>query len=72
MYAEIATFRNWMDMVARVHTKYKIVDQKVRPIAEPFPADSIDRLKRVKQEPMLRDSRMIDHVFTESLQGNFR
>ena len=48
MYAEIATFRNWMDMVARVHTKYKIVDQKVRPVAKPLLADSIDRLKRVK------------------------
>ena len=72
MYAEIATFRNRMDMVARVHTKYKTVDRKVRPVAEPLPADSIDRLKRVKQEPMLRDPRKIGHVFTESSQGKLR
>ena len=69
MYVEIATFLNRIDMVARVHTKYKTVDRKVRPIVEPLPADSIDRLKRVKQEPMLRDPRKIDHVFTESSQG---
>ena len=48
------------------------MDRKVQPVAEPLLADSIDRLKRVKQEPMLRDSRKIGHVFTESLQGKLQ
>ena len=40
---------------ARVFTKYKIVEKKVRPIAAPLPGDSEKAIKEVGTEPMLRE-----------------
>ena len=55
---------------ARVLTKYRIVEKKVRPIAAPLPTDSEKTIKEVATEPMLKDPRKVEHVFTlETLQN---
>ena len=54
---------------ARVLTKYKTVEKKVRPIAAPLPGDSERAIKEAATEPMLRDPRKVGHVFTpETIQ----
>ena len=54
---------------ARVLTKYKTVEKKVRPIAAPLPGDSERAIKEAATNPMLRDPRKVGHVFTpETIQ----
>ena len=50
---------------ARVDTKYKTVDKKVRPAATPLPEDARELLKKASEEPSLRDPAKIGHKFTE-------
>jgi hypothetical protein len=47
------------------NTKYKTVDKKVRPMAVPLPLEARELLKRAQEEPRLRDSKNIGHVFTK-------
>ena len=53
MYEVIADFgeRIGLDRTARVDTKYKNVDQKVRPVATPLPEGSEERKKGVASDP---------------------
>jgi len=62
-------FRQWdvsldRPVEAHVHTMYKTVDKKVRPVATELPPDAYDRIERAKQEPRLRDPSKIGHTFT--------
>jgi hypothetical protein len=50
---------------ARVNTKYKTVDWKVRPVATPLPEGSGLRMKKVASNPSLRDPADIGHRFTD-------
>ena len=54
-----------MDRIARVDTKYKTVDQKVRTIATPLPQDIWEWMKGVVTDPSLRDPADIGHRFTD-------
>ena len=67
MYEVIADFEreNRAHRTARVDTKYKIVDQKMKPVAAPLPEDSWERIKRVVTDPNLRDLAGIGHRFTD-------
>ena len=57
MYEVIADFCKGLesDRTARVDTKYKTVDRKVRPVAAPLPEGSELRIKGVASDPVLRD-----------------
>jgi hypothetical protein len=48
-----------------VHTKYKIVAKKVRPVALPQWADCEENVKRASMQPNLRDPKTIGHEFTD-------
>jgi hypothetical protein len=48
-----------------VYTKYKIVDKKARPATVPLPPEAREILKRIKEEPSLRDQSKIGHKFME-------
>ena len=50
---------------ARINTKYKMVEKKVRPTATPLPEDIEKIMKEVSTEPILRDPKRIGHKFTE-------
>jgi hypothetical protein len=50
---------------ARVNTKYKTVDRKVRPVAAPLPEGSELRRKAVAADPSLRNPDGIGHRFTD-------
>jgi len=50
---------------ARVDTKYKTVDKKVRPAATPLPGNAEELLKKASMEASLRDPANIGHNFTE-------
>jgi hypothetical protein len=54
-----------VEYFSQVHTKYKVVDKKVRPVAVPLPPEAREVLKRAEQEPSLRDQSKIGHKFTE-------
>ena len=43
------------DRTARVDTRYKTVDRKVRPVAAPLPEGSGFRMKGVASDPCFRD-----------------
>ena len=49
MYEVIADFSRGLEsgQTARVSTKYKTVDRKVKPVAAPLPEDSASRIKGV-------------------------
>ena len=67
MYEVIADFSKGLesDRTARVDTKYKTVDWKVRPVAAPLPEGSELRIKGVASDPSLRDPANIGHTFTD-------
>ena len=67
MYEVITDFCNGLelDQTARVDTKYKTVDRKVRPVAAPLPEGSESRKKGVASDPSLRDPASIGHTFTD-------
>jgi hypothetical protein len=50
---------------ARVSTKYKTVDWKVRPVGAPLPEGSGLRMKEVASDPSLRDPAGIGHRFID-------
>ena len=55
MYEVIADFgeRVELDQTARVDTRYKTVDRKVRPVVTPLPEVSEVRMKGVASDPSL-------------------
>ena len=67
MYEVIGDFCNALksDRTARVDTKYKTVDRKVRPVAAPLPEGSELRIKGVASDPSLRDPTSIGHTFID-------
>ena len=65
-YEVIAEF-GWTvgaNRTTQVGTKYKTVDRKVRPVVDPLPEDSWERMKAVADYPSLRDPIGIGHRFT--------
>ena len=54
-----------MDQKARVDTKYKTVDRKLRPVVAPLPKGSELWMKGVASDPILRDPAGIGHRFTD-------
>ena len=53
---EVITEFGWTvgaDRTAQVGTKYKTVDRKVRPVVDPLPEDSWERMKGVAINPSL-------------------
>ena len=56
MYEAIADFGRGLELnrTARVDTKYKTVDRKVRPVTTPLPEGSEVRTKGVVSDPSLR------------------
>ena len=67
MYEPITEFRQMigMDRTAQVVTKYKTMDQTVRPVATSLPKDNWECMKRVATDPRLRDPTDIGHRFTD-------
>ena len=67
MYEVIADFERGTraHRIARVDTKYKIVDRKVKPVTAPLPEGSWERMKGVDTDPSLRDPAGIGHRFTD-------
>ena len=67
MYEVIAIFEReiWVDRTARVDTKYKNVDQKVRPVAAPMLEGRWERIKGVATNLSLRDPAGIGYRFTD-------
>ncbi|KAL3699861.1 hypothetical protein R1sor_017883 [Riccia sorocarpa] len=49
---------------AEVHTKYKSVMKKVKPMAVQLPHDSQHQMELVATEPVLRDMKNVGHKFT--------
>ncbi|KAL3692093.1 hypothetical protein R1sor_005744 [Riccia sorocarpa] len=49
---------------AEVHTKYKTVAKKVKPMAVQLPADSQQQVQRITNEPILRNPQRVGHKFT--------
>ena len=60
------------DRTARVDTKYKTMDLKVRPVVAPLPEGSELRLKGVTLDPSLRDPVVIGHQFTDITQWELK
>ena len=50
---------------AAVHTKYKTVAKKVKPVATQLPFDTDEHIKQAEKEPSLREARRIGHKFTK-------
>jgi hypothetical protein len=67
-YEVIADFVRGLETgrTARVNTKYKTVDRKVRPDAAPLPEGSELRKKAVATDPSLRNPAGIGHRFTDN------
>mgnify|MGYP006997898091 CR=1 FL=1 len=67
MYEVIADFgeRVELDQTARVDTRYKTVDRKVRPVVTPLPEVSEVRMKGVASDRSLWDPAGIGHRFTD-------
>ena len=67
MYEVISDFEKGTraHQIARVDTKYKTVDRKVKPVAAPLPEGSWERMKGVATDPSLRDPAGIGHRFTD-------
>ena len=67
MYEAISNFEKGIraHLIARVDTKYKTVDRKVKPVAAPLPEGSWERMKGVATDPSLRDPAGIGHRFTD-------
>ena len=67
MYEVIADFERGTraHRIARVDTKYKTMDRKVKPVAAPLPEGSWERIKGVATDPSLRDPAGIAHSFTD-------
>ena len=67
MYEVIADFGRGLesDRTARVCTKYKTVDRKVKPVAAPLPEGSESRIRGVASDPSLRDPACMGHTFTD-------
>ena len=57
MYEVIADFERGTraHRIARVDTKYKTVERKVKPVVAPLPKGSWERIKGVATGPRLRD-----------------
>ena len=67
MYEVIADFgqRFKLGQMARVDTRYKTVDRKVRPVEAPLHEGSEKWMKEVVLDPSLRDPDDIGHRFTD-------
>jgi hypothetical protein len=67
MYEVIADFGRGLGSgrTARVNTKYKAVDRKVRPVTAPLTEGSGLRMKEAASDPSLRDPAGIGHRFTD-------
>ena len=67
MYEVIADFERGTraHRIARVDTKYKTVDRKVKPVAAPLSEGSWERIKGIATDPSLRDPAGIGHRFTD-------
>ena len=67
MYEVITNFEKEIGVhrTARVDTKYKTVDRKVRSIAANLLEDSLERIKGVITDPSLRAAVGIEHRFTD-------
>ena len=67
MYEVITDFKERVesDRTARVETRYKTVDPKVRPVAAPLPKGNEERMKGVASDPGLRSPSGIGHRFTD-------
>ncbi|KAL3686531.1 hypothetical protein R1sor_009105 [Riccia sorocarpa] len=59
----------WCNFVheAEVHTKYKSVLKKVKPVATQLPGDSQQHVELAAEDPYLRDMRKIGHRFTSEI-----
>jgi len=57
---------------ATVHTKYKTIAKKVKPVATQLPFDTEEHIKQAEKEPSLRETRKIGHKFTEETLGNLK
>ena len=57
---------------ARIKTKYKMVEKKVRPTTTPFLEDSEKIMKEVSTEPILQDPKRIGHKFTKEMIKQLR
>ncbi|MCO5571521.1 hypothetical protein L7F22_025264 [Adiantum nelumboides] len=49
---------------ARVDTKYKSVEKKVKPVALPLPTDCREKMEQASLQPSLRDREKVGHRFT--------
>lgn len=58
--------------MVEVCTKYKRVDQKVKPVVIPLPSDAREVLERARREPSLRDPLGIRHVFTPEIEARLK
>ena len=67
MYKVISDFEKGTraHQIARVDTKYKTVDRKVKLVAAPLPEGSWERIKGVATDPSLRDPAGIGHYFID-------
>lgn len=63
LYSVIESFQK---TEAIVETKYKTVDKKVKPVAQPLPSDASQQVQKASTERRLRDPRNIGHRFTEA------
>ena len=57
---------------AAVHTKYKTVAKKVKPVATQLPLDTDEHIKQAEKEPSLRETRKIGHKFTKESLANLK
>jgi hypothetical protein len=55
-----------------VHTKYKTVAKKVKPVATQLPSDTDEHIKEAEKEPGLREARNIGHKFTKETLANMK
>ena len=74
MYEVIANFGERVEFgrTARVDTRYKTIDQKVRQVATPLPEGSKSRMKGVTSDPSLLDPVSIGHWFTDITLRNLK
>ncbi|MCO5580018.1 hypothetical protein L7F22_033884 [Adiantum nelumboides] len=48
----------------QVETKYKMIAEKVNPVATPLPEGSSEVIEEASEQPMLRNPKNIGHKFT--------
>ncbi len=57
---------------ALVHTKYKTVAKKVKPVATQLPSDTKEHIRKAEKEPSLREERKIGHKFTKETLASLK